>query len=164
MLFQALLMVLLFVASSLAAAQGKVTFKGEATPEFLEIDGKGGVVNGSLKRDGAKISGVFTVQLKDFTTGIELRDQHMREKYLEVDKYAEAKLVLNPVAATGTQTFSGLLTLHGVTRKVTGKAEFKGGQAVASFQIDLTEFGIAVPTYKLLTVGRIISVVAEFPI
>ena len=45
-----------------------------------------------VEDDGSVVK--FTVPLASLETGIGLRDRHMREKYLQVDKYPDAVLEL----------------------------------------------------------------------
>ena len=55
---------------------------------------------------------------------VELRTTHMREKYLEVEKFPEAKLVIKDldIKSGAKVPFKGNLTLHGVTKELTGEA------------------------------------------
>ena len=97
------------------------TFKGTAdwqatgNPGMVKIDGAGGKVTGTVERSGGKVAGTFDCQLNDFQTGIDTRDHHMREKYLETAKFPVAQLKLDPV---GTGDFDSVneVELHGPLR------------------------------------------------
>jgi polyisoprenoid-binding protein YceI len=77
--------------------------------------------------------GSLAVDLRSIDTGIALRNDHLREKYLEVDKgagYEQAVLSdvsaagVNADAPTGKGSFTGSLMLHGVKKTVTGPWRF----------------------------------------
>jgi polyisoprenoid-binding protein YceI len=102
----------------------------------------------------------LTVDLKSLDTGIGLRNEHLRDTYLEVDKGAgfdtavlSAIRIAAPDPATfqGRTTFSGTLRLHGVDKAVAGDVELRREgtslRVTASFSILLPDFGIAKPRY-----------------
>jgi polyisoprenoid-binding protein YceI len=106
------------------------------------------------------LSGEVRVDLASLDTGIELRNQHMRNEYLEIgrgDGFASASLGgirLGDVdAATfqGKTTFSGTFAVHGTARLLSGQAEIRreGGRVtvVARFPVSLDAFGIPKPRY-----------------
>jgi polyisoprenoid-binding protein YceI len=153
---------IVIAATQLAMIKGTAEFLAKANPGFLEIEGKGGIVESTdakIGKDGV-VSGTFTVQLKDLKTGIEQRDGHMHQDYLESEKYPTAIFKLDPVSMNGgtRKAFKGALTLHGVMREVQGSVEFSSTKAVARFSVDVTKYGIKVPAYKLLTVGKEVDV------
>jgi polyisoprenoid-binding protein YceI len=108
----------------------------------------------------AAYSGELTVDLRTLDTGIELRDDHLRNEYLEVGKgdgFSTAVLSaislgnVDPDTIQGRTPFTGTLLLHGVKRPIAGQAEIKrsnGSMRIdASFPVTLTDFGIAKPQY-----------------
>ncbi len=139
---------------------GSVSFLAKGNPGFMKIEGKGpegmrGVLDGQR--------GKFIFPLKNLETGIDLRDEHMKEKYLEVEKFPDAVLeLLNAENLTGpgsdsSGSFRGRLTLHGVTKEVSGEYEFSGTKLIASFSIKLSDFGIDVPSWMGVTVADIVD-------
>lgn len=145
-----------------------VTFTVVGQPGFLKINGEGGHLDGSLVESGNKIAGVLTVQMKDFATGIQLRNEHMRDKYLQVDKYPTAKLVLKDQPYTLNQEFnwSGNLTIKKDTRIVSGTArvvELQGLKKLsADFEVSFDDYpSIGVPSYLGVTVAKTVSVHVE---
>ncbi len=70
----------------------------------------------------------FTVELDRFRTGIDLRDQHLRDTFLETARFPTAVFTLERVSAASSDslvprtpvelTAAGMLELHGVTRAV----------------------------------------------
>jgi polyisoprenoid-binding protein YceI len=107
----------------------------------------------------APLVGDLSVDLRTLDTGIALRDTHLRDSYLEVDKGEgfDRALLSNVVVPedlasfAGRTTFSGNLRLHGATRSVEGEAELaRHGPSLrvsASFPVVLADFGIAPPRY-----------------
>jgi hypothetical protein len=104
--------------------------------------------------------GSLIADLRTLDTGIDLRSEHLRQTYLEVDKgdgFGTAILTdirLGDVDATtfqGRTGFSGTLRVHGASQAVTGQAEIhKDGGTVrieASFPVTLASYGIPKPEY-----------------
>ena len=133
-----------------------LTVGGVFETKTTSISGTVGVADGSP----AALSGELSVHLSTLETGIELRNTHLREKYLEVGRGAEfASAVLSGVrldkagASTfrGQTPFAGTLLLHGRRRPVAGQAEIRSeGQDVrvlASFPLHIDDYGIAAPRY-----------------
>jgi len=140
----------------------KVTWLATGNPGFLEIDGRGGWVAGDLSDDGGMFSGQFSVEMDKFKTGQDLRDDHMKNKYLEVKKYPTATFVLDPVKSGKSFDVKGKLTLHGVTKDITGQATMKkqGGSDVVTVTttIKLTDFKIDVPSWLGVTVAENVKI------
>jgi polyisoprenoid-binding protein YceI len=104
---------------------------------------------------GGTVKGTLAVDLMKLETGISLRDRHLRNNYLEVQKgpdFAVAKLVnLKLERLPGKGTLRGLLTLHGQQREVSGVADVQqngaGYTVMATFPVKISEFQIPEPTY-----------------
>jgi polyisoprenoid-binding protein YceI len=116
---------------------------------------------------------VITVPLANLTTGIGLRDRHMKEKYLELQKYPSATLSVTRSAlklpSGGEKVEMDVATtvnIHGQTRPVTVHYDTKRDGSVLSargkFHINMTEFGITVPSYLGVTVKPDVDVSADF--
>ena len=119
------------------------------------------VIEGALAADVAgRLSGGVEVDLTTLDTGIELRDTHLRDTYLEVDRSRNfARAVLSGIALDGAdpRTFEGetaftaTLRLHGVERPVSGVAEVArtpdGIGVTAHFPVGLTDHAIQAPRY-----------------
>lgn len=106
------------------------------------------------------LAGELSVDLASIDTGIALRNQHLREKYLEIakgpafDTAVLSDLRLSDADGAGFEGrtgFSGVLLLHGVKRPVSGTGEVRrvgpGARVEASFPLTLTDFGIEPPEY-----------------
>lgn len=139
---------------------GDVVWHAVGSPGFLKIDGKGGTVDGQAWVGGDGIAtGHFTVDPAGFKTGLELRDKHMKEKYLEVAKWKDAFFDLDAWKVTTTSSqFGGKLTIKGVTKQVFGTAVFDGKTLKADFEIDLSDFNVGVPSHLGVTVAKTVTV------
>ena len=121
-------------------------------------------ISGALRLENAGAAGVVgkvRVRLDSLDTGMELRNAHLRETYLEVDRgeeFREAVLTAVelaepfPSGVRGHETgFEGLLSLHGAERRVEGEARLvrrEGHLRVdAEFALSLAEFAIPPPRY-----------------
>jgi polyisoprenoid-binding protein YceI len=158
----------------LALAEAKLT--GEPTLAFTGRGPGGFTLEGTthelrLEDDGTTLK--LTVPLGQLTTGIALRDRHMREKYLEVSKFPELTLEV-PWSAVklpddgqrleGSGT--GKVTLHGQTRDVPIRYALQRAgtryQVTGHAAINLKDFGIEVPSYFGLTVQPDLDTRATF--
>jgi polyisoprenoid-binding protein YceI len=121
------------------------------------------------------LAGELTVELATIDTGIELRNRHLRENYLELSKgggFAKAVLAeirlseANGEGFEGRSAFVGTLRLHGVRRSVTGSAEIRhetaGVRVAAAFPLTLTDFGIEPPQYMGVGVANKVIVKVVF--
>ncbi len=107
----------------------------------------------------ASFSGALAVDLRSLDSGIGLRNEHLRDNYLEVGKgngYEQAvlsdiRLDGDAAAIQGRTGFSGRLQLHGTARDVKGQAEVhRQGDSVrvdASFPVTISDYGIPKPQY-----------------
>ncbi len=158
-------------AVELDKGTGSVKFTATGNPSALTINGEGDAPKGRFEIDGTKLTGQAKFDLKSLQTGLSLRDRHMRDKYLEVEKFPEATLALKKVTwPADKQTgdfeakgpFEGELTLHGVTKPVQGQATLtrSGAQLKTDteFTIKLTDFSIAVPSFAEITVADMVKV------
>lgn len=155
--------------------EGKVAFDAVGKPKMLKIHGEGTKPTGQMTVENGKVSGQASFDLNTLDTGIDLRNKHMKEKYLETAKHPKATFELveiklpNPLPKGDFQQdapFKGKLTVKGVTKevsgmaklskegpKLTGKVEF--GTTVKSYNIDL-------PSFAGITMADEVNVVVEF--
>jgi polyisoprenoid-binding protein YceI len=140
------------------------------------FDAKTTALTGTVSANGGpSLDGTLAVDLRALDTGISLRNDHLREKYLEVDKGAGFdKAVLSDItlngfkaeAPDGKGSFSGSLTLHGVKKAVTGPVEVRkagaGLRVKASFPVNLPDYNIAEPRYLGVGVKDMVQVDVTF--
>lgn len=166
-----------FGSIDMSKATSKVDFLAVGNPGLLKVRGKLAEeknVSGNLEFKDKKVTGTLSVKLDGFDTGINLRNQHMKEKYLETAKFPEAKLTLKPISIEDkgsadfewTGPFEGTLSLHGVDKPVSGKSTLKKNKEKwvgdFSFGFELTDFAIAVPSYLGITISKTVQVEASF--
>jgi polyisoprenoid-binding protein YceI len=133
-----------------------------------------GMLTASASNPSA-LEGSVAVDLRSLDTGIALRNEHLREKYLEVDKgagYDQAVLAdvvlqgLNPGTPAGKGSFTGVLTLHGVKKAVSGPVEVRqagnGWRVRASFPVNLPDYNIEKPRYLGVGVRDTVQVSVAF--
>ncbi len=167
-----LVAVFTFVAASAFAGwtkdgEAQATFSGTG-PAGFKIDGKTPDV--SVKDDGKNFTVV--VNLKTLTTGIGLRDSHMREKYLEVEKFPDATLAV-PLSAIKLEDgkvnegeTKGTFSVHGKSKEVSFKykANCKASACdiEGSLPLNMKEFDVNVPSYLGVTVKPDITIKTTF--
>jgi polyisoprenoid-binding protein YceI len=106
-----------------------VCFRSTAKLEFIE--GKTTNIDGSFTFDPARtsdsVSGRLRVDLRTLKTGIDMRDEHMRERHLQTDQFPFAYFELTgikglPARLTPTTPYKGKVEgwfyIHGVKRKI----------------------------------------------
>jgi len=126
------------------------------------FEAKTGAIRGTvtLGAPGAALGGDLSVDLATLDTGIDLRNEHLRSKYLEVGRglgfdravLSEIRLgAADPRGFEGKTTFTGTFLLHGATKPIAGQAAIRReGRAVrveASFSVTVPDFGIEKPRY-----------------
>jgi len=142
-----------------------LTVGGSFEAKTNAVDGEVAVAS-----QAAPLKGELTVDLQTLETGIGLRDRHMKNNYLQVEKgeeFAEARLQdIRVEKLEGKTTFKGVLTLHGERKEVAGMAELKpngaGYRVDAEFTVRLSDFQIPDPTYLGVGVKDEIQVRVRF--
>jgi polyisoprenoid-binding protein YceI len=140
-------------------------------PAGMRIKGRGDKM--TVADDGKNV--VITVPLAQMTTGNDLRDKHMREKYLETDKYPDAELTVARwalrVPEDGTRVVAwapGTLKLHGKSKevKVVYKAKRSGNSYAveATTDINVTDFGIETPSFLSVSVKPEVDIEVNFTV
>ncbi|MDR3607811.1 MAG: YceI family protein [Oligoflexia bacterium] len=154
---------------------GSTEFHAIGRPSAIKINGTGASPKGAvlISQDG-KISGELLLDLSTLDTGISMRTNHMKEKYLEVGKYPQARLAITDVLlpkqdltkvdySENAVPFKGMLFLHGASKPVEGLAHIeRHGQSSmikAEFSVKITDFQIPVPVFAGITVANDVSLV-----
>jgi polyisoprenoid-binding protein YceI len=147
-----------------------VEFLATGRPGFLKIKGTGAYAEGTVTQGEKGFAGAITVNLAKIDTGIDLRNAHMHEKYLESQKFPTAVLQLQSVAFesgnAGKCTFSGELEIKATKKPVSGTCELtmNGDQSVkvkSEFSIALAEYPVGVPSHLGITVAEKVGVTVE---
>lgn len=156
-------------AAQMTPEKGDIKFLATGKPGFLKIRGesKGQPPKGTITVEGGQATGKLEFDLNQFSTGISMRDEHMKEKYLEVKKYPTATLTLKPLAVTDAELksdfkkdFQGSLLLHGVSKDVAGTLNYKASDksVTANFALKVSDFKIDIPKYMGVVVSENVDV------
>jgi len=146
---------------------GKTEFTAIGKPAMIKIAGEGDGPEGFATFDKNIVQMKVKVNLTKMTTKIELRDEHMKNKYLEVQKFPTAELIIKDLSLKQSVEsltenfvevpFSGDLTLHGKTKMVEGVASVaKKGKVVlinADFSIKIMEHLDTLPSWAGIKVA-----------
>lgn len=147
---------------------GVAWFKGVG-PAGFKIEGKTRSVD--VKDDGKTLTVV--VGLKDLETGIDLRDKHMRDKYLEVEKFPEATLAIAhdeikwpDDGKSGEGSGKGTFSVHGKSKEISFKYKITNSGGTFAIEgeapVNFKEHDVNVPSYMGITVKPDITVFAKF--
>jgi polyisoprenoid-binding protein YceI len=167
-----------------APESDSVVFESDAKLEFIE--GTTNVISGVIDFDPTKpqlpCGGHLRVDARTLKTGIEMRDEHMRERHLQTDQFPFIEFVLKSVEGLPAQLESGSaqkfqlagdFTVHGTTKAITapGTVEmvatggFDKPQAMivtATFNIKLDDYGVPRPKMLLLKLAETIRIRVRF--
>jgi polyisoprenoid-binding protein YceI len=156
-------------ASTFNVKSGAATFTAVGKPGFIRINGEGPIPAGKFEIDektGIK-GGEIQIKLDQLTTGLSLRDSHMKEKYLETAKFPTAVFTVQEAKFPDGKIpelfdLPGILNLHGkqlpVTASVHGKVNSGSASGEADFEIVLSDFGIEIPQFSGITVANSVKV------
>jgi polyisoprenoid-binding protein YceI len=141
-------------------AKPAVQFNANGEPGALDIEAK--TADLAVTDDGTTLS--FVVKLDTVSTGIALRDEHMKEKFLHTKEYPDAILAFPKASIvwpteTGTKvtgTLDAQFTAHGVAEPVKVKYDVQktkqGWKVTSSFAYNTNNHKIEVPSYLGITV------------
>lgn len=153
-------------AATYKVGQGAVEFTAKGFPTFITIGGKSPKVMGSLRMEQDMVSGTFKLPLNTLKTGMELRDDHMINKYLEAPKYPQAALTLRPFVLKDEGVTTGTLSLHNVEKDIeieyTSSKSENALMVETKFQLVLSDFNIDIPSFQGITVAKDIKLKVDF--
>jgi len=177
-LYQHMFVVATIVSLALVPADVQATLTRTGAPSVsFTASGPGGlnIVGKTADLTVLESNGELAVRvrLSGLETGIALRDKHMKEKYLEVQKYPDAELSVPrsalrfPEANGSVQgNATGTLHLHGKSKSVPFnyqvKHEGSDYQVVSDLHLNMRDFDIAIPSYLGVTVKPDVTVKVSF--
>lgn len=154
----------------LSKANTKVGFNADG--KIMKVQGENGKATGKLLIQNGSVAGSAIVNLKAITTGIALRDEHMKDKYLEVSKYPTATLEIVQIKLPAKldsdfeAPFKGKLTVHGVAQTVSGVAKLSRSGANLKgdieFSTSISGHKIELPKYSGIVIKDEVKVKVEF--
>lgn len=148
------------------AKKNSVKFISDAPIE--DFEGVTDNIDGYMTFEGEDIANnsaiYFETDLRTIDTGIGLRNRHMRENYLETDKYPMAqykgkitKAVKKPNGEFEVET-DGEMTIHGVTRNLKTKGvvidQGDGLKIRTNFPIKLSDYKIGIPQVMFMKINE----------
>jgi len=178
-LIQAIFSYSVFAANYQLPLTGFVEFLAIGNPTAVQIKGtteeKPAALSGTFDVKQLAVTGTAKLEMDAIDTGISMRNKHMKEKYLETGKFPHATLVLKkltlPQAFTDgnfeskDESFAGEITLHGVTRPLTGLVDIRreGNKLdfLFSFSLKVKDFQIASPSFMSITMADEVKVKAK---
>ena len=114
----------------------------------------------------------FEVELAALDTGIGLRNRHMRENYLETEKYPYAEFTAHLTEAHKisdtlySATAVGKFKIHGEEREITIPTTMisKGGKVrvLSDFEVKLPDYKIKVPKLMYMKINEVIKLKLDF--
>ena len=168
---KSILTVIMLVASWMAQAQivlskdARLSFFSEAPIENIKAESSTGV--SAINFTTQTI--YFRVPMRSFEFKKSLMQEHFNENYMESNKYPFSEFngkIKDPVDITKDGTYpvtvQGDLTIHGVTKNYTVKAELKvnGGEIAANstFPVKLADHQIKIPRLVIKNIAEIVQV------
>ncbi|MCB1061248.1 MAG: YceI family protein [Calditrichaeota bacterium] len=145
------------------SSSNHISFTSDAPLE--EVVGKTNDAAGfiMLPDDTSPGSAEVHVELATLSTGLSLRDKHMRENHLETDKYPQAVFKMTALEIPGGKltdgqktpvTVKGTLTLHGVEKEITPMSwlTLNGDQLSieSKFSVGLKDYNIERPEFLVM--------------
>lgn len=145
-------------ASSYKISESKASFVAKGFPSFIKITGVSSDLKGEINEDKEMLSGTITLDPKTLKTGMDLRDNHMKDNYLQVEEFTMITLTLKPFKPSASGKTEGVLKLHGKEKAVMVDYKLKKDEKIisvdASFEIDIVDFSISVPSFQGITVAK----------
>lgn len=150
--------------------QGEIRFLAKITGGSFTATSK--EVEGTAEFDPEKktITAHVTVSADSFRTGLSLRDKHMRDRYLEAKEHQTIVFSLDaqPIVweAGKTSKLQGHLQVKNVRRPIEVEVRIdepteRGFSATTSFPLDVTEFGIEQPSFKVVKMDPVVQATVE---
>lgn len=139
-------------ASAAETLRGRLDFEAVTNVNMFHFAG-GASFASPLERKGASLSHLeIRIPIKDLTTGMDIRDKHMRERVFTADDGTTPDLVFKSASSscTGPEdageracTVSGSLDFRGKSNPVEFKLSLRGGKkASGTMSIDVLAYGV----------------------
>lgn len=142
-------------ASMTIDGKPKVSFFATGSPGFMSIEGVSSTM--TLTDDGTRLT--FSVPMATVDSGIPLRDEHMNNNYVQIDKYPDAVIDLAKadvawpaeVGKSADVTVKANFTIHGMTHPTTVTATVTktktGFKVKGRFDYDVNAYAIVIEPY-----------------
>lgn len=176
------LVIILLIYSSMFAAEfivdkskaNQVKFISDAPVE--DFEGVTDIINGYMYWEGDDMMNksllYFEVDLTTLDTGIGLRNRHMRDNYLETDKFQyssyEGKFKsIKKISETEFEVeLDGTMNIHGITKPLPVKGKMmktdNGFRIESQFEVKLTDYKIDVPQLMFMKISEVMKLNVDF--
>jgi polyisoprenoid-binding protein YceI len=156
-LFQLSSALLLFQATAWSKVDIEITLTpvGSFTASAPKVKGA------ASKRGDLVEAKNIELDIGSLNSGIELRDEHMKNDYFETKKYPKATL---KSAKGKSGKFVGILSLRGQDKKISGTFKQNGSNIIAEFKTSLSDFNIKKASYMGVGVKNEVTVKVEVPV
>ncbi len=153
--------ILLGLVSVEAHAAGKIELHVSLSPVGSFV-GKSENVSGqiSLLPDSSIAGSNIGVSLDTFTTGIGLRDKHMKETYFETQKFPSA---VASIVQAANGKFKANLKIRETEKVIEGTYKISGSDVQLEFQTRMSDFKIKKASYMGVGAENEVKVVALVP-
>jgi len=159
------LLLMLALSTNILAAnkiiKSDIAFTAVGKPAFIKANGHVPLKKSDLTMKKDLLSGSLTVSLAMLDSGIELRDTHLKEKYLHTVKHPIATLTFKGqkiMKSTSKQKVTGTLMFHGKEKEITIEALITKVDKVIKVQSDfdflLTDYGVELPSFQGITAAN----------
>ena len=169
-----LITTLLLALPTLAAnmiVKSKIAFTAVGKPAFIKANGEVPLKESNLVLKDGKLSGKIIVDISKLDSGIELRDTHLKDKYLHTEKFPLATLTIKDQmipASSSSHKISGELTFHNVTKPISFEAEVILESNVVKLKSDLsfllTDYNVELPSFQGITAANKVKLNVEIEI
>lgn len=156
------------VVASNKIIHSNINFVATGKPSFIKANGKLNINDVNIDFQENILNGDFIVDLTQLDSGIELRDKHLKEKYLEVEKFPKAVLTFQKQKldlGKNSQKVPAILKLHGESQEieVVLVSELVGDKLklIAEFELILTDYNIELPSFQGITAAKNVKIKVE---
>jgi polyisoprenoid-binding protein YceI len=166
----------------LSAAEYHVDTSGDNLVKFIsdapieDFEGITSNIDGYLYWEGDSLTHnselYFEVDLNTLDTGIGLRNRHMRDNYLETEKYPRTWFRAEIVAVDSVSEnemrlrAKGTMFIHGVEREkeIEGTLNRQDGrlQIQAQFEVKLSDYNIKIPSIMFYKIDEVMALEVSF--
>lgn len=146
------------VQANIKILSSQIEFSAVGKPAFIKANGNVPLSQANFNLKDDQLSGTAIVNLEKLDSGIEMRDQHLKEKYLETKKFPTATLEIKSqkVSLEGKKSeIEATLDFHGKKKPIKLFMELRKKDKTivmkSNFDFSLTEFGVELPSFQGIT-------------
>ncbi|MFH1197484.1 MAG: YceI family protein [bacterium] len=176
------LVTLLLIHTSIFATEFNVDKSKKNMVKFIsdapveDFEGVTDIIDGYMYWEGDDMMNksilYFEVDLTTLDTGIGLRNRHMRDNYLETDKfkYSSYEGKFKSIRKISDSEFEvevdGTMNIHGITKTLPVKGKMiktdNGYRILSQFDVKLTDYQIEVPKLMFVKISEVMELHVDF--